>query len=64
MIQLLEVKNKIVDEIQKKNHEEKLLTEYKHELELLNQEKMSHVEELRIIHGEINLVFFFYLLKS
>lgn len=56
MVQLLDVKKKIFDEIQKKNHEEKCLLEYKHELELLNQEKMSHVEELRVIHGDINLI--------
>lgn len=36
--------------------EEKCLGEYRRELELLMQEKMSHVEELRQIHADINAV--------
>jgi hypothetical protein len=36
--------------------EEKRLEEYKQEMELLLQEKMAHVEELRLIHADINLV--------
>lgn len=36
--------------------EEKCLSEYRRELELLMQEKMSHVEELRQIHADINAV--------
>ena len=34
--------------------EEKCIAEYKRELELLQQEKMAHVEELRQIHADIN----------
>ena len=34
--------------------EEKCLSEYRRELELLQQEKMAHVEELRQIHADIN----------
>ena len=34
--------------------EEKCISEYKRELELLQQEKMAHVEELRQIHADIN----------
>ena len=33
-----------------------MLAEYRRELELLMQEKMSHVEELRQIHADINAV--------
>ena len=34
--------------------ENKCLSEYRRELELLQQEKMAHVEELRQIHADIN----------
>ena len=34
--------------------EEISLAEYRSELELLQQEKMAHVEELRQIHADIN----------
>merc|ERR1711963_243787 len=34
--------------------EERCLNEYRRELELLQQEKMAHVEELRQIHADIN----------
>ena len=34
--------------------EEKCISEYRRELELLQQEKMAHVEELRQIHADIN----------
>lgn len=37
-------------------NEDKLIAEYKKEMELLLQEKMAHVEELRLIHADINLV--------
>ncbi|KAF5891770.1 zinc finger C4H2 domain-containing protein, partial [Clarias magur] len=36
--------------------EEKHLREYKQEMELLLQEKMAHVEELRLIHSDINVM--------
>ena len=36
--------------------EDRYLEEYKAEMELLLQEKMAHVEELRLIHADINLV--------
>lgn len=36
--------------------EEKHLKEYKQEMDLLLQEKMAHVEELRLIHADINVV--------
>ena len=34
--------------------ESKCLGEYRREMELLQQEKMAHVEELRQIHADIN----------
>jgi multidrug resistance efflux pump len=34
--------------------EDKCLSEYRREMELLQQEKMAHVEELRQIHADIN----------
>ena len=34
--------------------EDRCLEEYRRELELLQQEKMAHVEELRQIHADIN----------
>lgn len=34
------------------------MAQYKREMELLQQEKMSHVEELRQIHADINAVCF------
>jgi len=36
--------------------ESKLLKDYKAEMEALLHEKMAHVEELRLIHADINLV--------
>ena len=36
--------------------EGKLLKDYKAEMEALLHEKMAHVEELRLIHADINLV--------
>lgn len=43
----------LIDELQK---EEKCIKDYQTELELLIQEKMAHVEELRLIHTDINTV--------
>ncbi|GJQ74360.1 hypothetical protein Trydic_g21236 [Trypoxylus dichotomus] len=53
-IQLEKLKAKLIMEIDSQDHEEKCLAEYKQEMELLLQEKMSHVEELRQIHADIN----------
>lgn len=55
-VNLERVKSKLRQEIETTENEEKLLTEYKHEMELLLQEKMAHVEELRLIHADINLM--------
>ena len=50
------VKGKLRQELEAIENEEKLIVEYKQEMELLLQEKMAHVEELRLIHADINLV--------
>lgn len=49
---------RIVREVENGDAEEKCLAEYRREMELLLQEKMSHVEELRQIHADINAVRF------
>ena len=54
---LEKVKNRLKQEFEVAENEDKRLEEYKQEMELLLQEKMAHVEELRLIHADINLVF-------
>jgi len=53
-LQLEKMKLRIVREVENGDAEEKCLSDYRRELELLMQEKMSHVEELRQIHADIN----------
>ncbi|XP_024947170.1 zinc finger C4H2 domain-containing protein isoform X3 [Cephus cinctus] len=48
------MKQRIIQEVEQTEQEEKCLTEYKQEMDLLMQEKMAHVEELRQIHADIN----------
>lgn len=55
-IQLEKLKLRIVNQVENSDAEEKCLGEYRRELEMLMQEKMSHVEELRQIHADINAV--------
>ena len=55
-IQLEKLKAKLKAEFEATENEERCLQEYKSEMELLLQEKMAHVEELRLIHADINLV--------
>ncbi|XP_024947169.1 zinc finger C4H2 domain-containing protein isoform X2 [Cephus cinctus] len=50
------MKQRIIQEVEQTEQEEKCLTEYKQEMDLLMQEKMAHVEELRQIHADINAV--------
>lgn len=50
------MKARLIYEIESQDQEEKCLSEYKQEMDLLLQEKMSHVEELRQIHADINAV--------
>lgn len=60
-VQMEKIKFRIVREVENSDAEEKCIAEYRRELELLMQEKMSHVEELRQIHADINAVSFFLL---
>ncbi|XP_030749444.1 zinc finger C4H2 domain-containing protein [Sitophilus oryzae] len=53
-IQLEKLKARLICEIESQEQEEKSLSEFKQEMDLLLQEKMSHVEELRQIHADIN----------
>lgn len=55
-IQLEKLKFRIIREVKIGDEEDKCLAEYRKEMELLLQEKMSHVEELRQIHADINEV--------
>lgn len=47
---------RLMHELESFETEEKCLAEYRREMELLQQEKMAHVEELRQIHADINAV--------
>lgn len=62
-MQLEKLKVKIIQEVESSEQEEKCLSEYKQEMELLIQEKMAHVEELRQIHADINAVCFLHYLE-
>uniref|UniRef100_A0A1A9WHQ9 C4H2-type domain-containing protein n=1 Tax=Glossina brevipalpis TaxID=37001 RepID=A0A1A9WHQ9_9MUSC len=53
-IALEKLKVRIIKEVKLSDDEEKCLDEYRKELEHLLEEKMSHVEELRQIHADIN----------
>lgn len=50
------IKSRLRGEFEALESEEKHLREYKQEMDLLLQEKMAHVEELRLIHADINVV--------
>jgi len=56
MLQLEKMKCRLKAEFELAETEEQCLQEYRTEMELLQQEKMAHVEELRLIHADINLV--------
>lgn len=53
---MLKMKERLLDEIENCRKEERCLQDYRSEMELLMQEKMAHVEELRQIHADINAV--------
>ncbi len=55
-LQLEKLKARLKSECETTENEEHCLREYKTEMELLLQEKMAHVEELRLIHADLNLV--------
>nr|CAG4635162.1 EOG090X0H8R [Alona affinis] len=48
------LKQRLLQEVRAAENEEKNLGEFRQEMELLLQEKMAHVEELRQIHADIN----------
>lgn len=54
--QLDKVRSQLLKELEAAEREERLLKDYKAEMEALLHEKMAHVEELRLIHADINLV--------
>ncbi|ESN98267.1 hypothetical protein HELRODRAFT_101782 [Helobdella robusta] len=56
MVQIERLRLKVKSECDMMDSEDSCLKEYKHEMELLLQEKMAHVEELRLIHADINLM--------
>uniref|UniRef100_A0A9J8CVT0 Zinc finger, C4H2 domain containing n=2 Tax=Cyprinidae TaxID=7953 RepID=A0A9J8CVT0_CYPCA len=55
-IQMEKIKSRLRSEFEALESEEKHLREYKQEMDLLLQEKMAHVEELRLIHADINVM--------
>ncbi|XP_037389377.1 zinc finger C4H2 domain-containing protein isoform X1 [Pygocentrus nattereri] len=55
-VQMEKLKARLRSEFQALENEEKHLREYKQEMDLLLQEKMAHVEELRLIHADINVM--------
>ena len=54
------LKSQLIQELDAAEKEGKLLKDYKAEMEALLHEKMAHVEELRLIHADINLVSQYY----
>lgn len=52
------LRGRLAQEVEVVQTEEASLAEYRAEMELLLQEKMAHVEELRQIHADINAVSF------
>uniref|UniRef100_A0AAQ4P5E3 C4H2-type domain-containing protein n=1 Tax=Gasterosteus aculeatus aculeatus TaxID=481459 RepID=A0AAQ4P5E3_GASAC len=55
-VQMQKIKSRLKVEFDALESEEKHLKEYKQEMDLLLQEKMAHVEELRLIHADINVM--------
>ncbi|KAI9560709.1 hypothetical protein GHT06_011659 [Daphnia sinensis] len=53
-LSLERLKQRLLQEVKAAENEEKNLGEFRQEMELLLQEKMAHVEELRQIHADIN----------
>lgn len=56
IIQMGKIRSRLKTDFEALESEEKHLKEYKQEMDLLLQEKMAHVEELRLIHADINVV--------
>ncbi|XP_048461136.1 zinc finger C4H2 domain-containing protein isoform X2 [Rhincodon typus] len=55
-VQMEKIKTRLKAEFDALESEERHLKDYKHEMDLLLQEKMAHVEELRLIHADINVM--------
>ncbi|XP_031443039.1 zinc finger C4H2 domain-containing protein-like isoform X1 [Clupea harengus] len=55
-VQMQKIRSRLKGEFESLESEEKHLREYKQEMDLLLQEKMAHVEELRLIHADINVM--------
>lgn len=55
-LQMEKIKARLKAEFEALESEERHLKEYKQEMDLLLQEKMAHVEELRLIHADINVM--------
>ena len=53
-ISLEKLRLRLLHDVENVEAEDKCLAEYRREMELLQQEKMAHVEELRQIHADIN----------
>lgn len=53
-LSLERLKQRLLQEVRAAENEDKNLNEFRQEMELLLQEKMAHVEELRQIHADIN----------
>jgi len=53
-IALEKLRLRLMHDVDSVESEDKCLSEYRREMELLQQEKMAHVEELRQIHADIN----------
>jgi hypothetical protein len=58
------LKQRLLQEVKAAENEEKNLGEFRQEMELLLQEKMAHVEELRQIHADINAVYLMFFAIS
>ncbi|XP_070559509.1 zinc finger C4H2 domain-containing protein-like [Ptychodera flava] len=56
MAQLETLKTELLDHFEDTEKEEDMLKEYKKEMDFLLQEKMAHVDELRLIHADINVM--------
>ncbi|XP_041462878.1 zinc finger C4H2 domain-containing protein-like isoform X2 [Lytechinus variegatus] len=55
-VHLEKMKGRLLVDMQEAEKEEDRLKEYRHEMDLLNQERLAHVEELRQIHSDINTI--------
>lgn len=53
-ISLEKLRYRLLHDVDSMEGEDRCLSEYRREMELLQQEKMAHVEELRQIHADIN----------